>query len=299
MNRLFIASGYSIDRQPKISALTLFTLITVALAFYLLTNSALARGIRSSCLNEHSASNMAVHCEILARGYTALPKSHEFVKLSELHQYLMLKRAAKRFGIALEKPEPTSAADRTETVEWPLESRSFAGARCNAQPTILSCDGTSYRRVKNSQSSKSTTGFTSNELPSIRFYSLSPESFKQPYASYLSVLYRLGILDTAMSYTRFVGIAEAILDSSAQSLGMLNERFELMSQQLQEDRRSMRPPSLTTKAKPPDGVVCDPYALQIPQENGLDSKMPKSATQKFTAKTIQVCDDVQNTWVYE
>ena len=272
-----------------LTALSLCTLVAADA-----TATAEAEAQPTQCQQQFSEHYLQVHCELVSRAYRGLPSLNEFRRLPAYHQFLLLKRPAKRFRIPLQealgdKSSPRSMANSPDNHHESHSSRRNNDStkqdeiKCSAEREYLTCDSHTFLRLWNQPKPNTLQNKQLARLPEILFLSEERAGLKAAYAQYLSFLLAAGMADTAMSLTRFILICEAIIDqlgSADEQLLVLNNRFELMRNKILEERERLVLPKQTTNSAPSSAVACEHYTLSEFSE-------------------IWVCDNVNDTWVYQ
>lgn len=239
------------------------------------------------------------YCKIKQTPHGAsLPNFFEFRKNSHSTQRLLLKRPAKKAGIALPAASPQNMANQnarkpTTTTKPPIAQNVRAEqakilspsavntvtpsqgiSRCSLKGEYLLCPKTKPYRLSNNLSknllSKEALS-ASNQLSLPERHHYTVESVGQDYQMYIDKMLQIGLGGSTMSFSKFFYTHQEVRNQGQDH----RARFKQMYEFLKQDRRTM--------------------AIK----RRYDDKLPKSIDQcQMLGQRLVVCDDGPRNWIY-
>lgn len=206
----------------------------------------------------------SAYCKIAAEhANIPLPSERDFQANNPKVQYLLIKRHAKKAGIALSKPQslnkakpkPRSRVVKTNPPPSPSQSKSqpvinttitssavaipfeTISPRCQRHNTRITCNDLRYQlqRGRSIAQITDTALASNNQLLFPTYQGQSKSSYlKQTYALYLEKMRSIGLDSKTMTFSKF---ASAFENYDALQ-GQFSERFSTMFDYLKRDRRN-------------------------------------------------------------
>lgn len=238
----------------------------------------------STCLEQAEKPLEKTFCNIRAAGgLQNLGSLTEFKNNPANIQRLLIKREAKKFGIALPPKEssPAQARSNRQTATPPLTPKVQASLKhCSLIQATINCGASQYALVVNKKNnqlkSKAFSQHNTLSLPTKQDTPFKQESdyryLSHIYPIYIYKMLELGLGDSTMSFTKFAAV---YWQNKMEELDFV-ERFETVYNKLklEKSRNQIR------------SRYQNNYPNNIHQCMRLDNK-------------IIVCDDMKQNWVYQ
>lgn len=264
--------------------------------------------VADNCREQATSALEQLYCQIKERDPHALGFSFkEFQKNPARTQHLLLRRPAKRLGLAMPieppanrgpsinrerstDPQPSPPAPQApsfnaapKTQSPPAMTKPSAPQaqtapidknRCELRDRLIDCQTIVFQLIDNQPNSALATEALKNNqlhLPKYNDNQSLQAYLGEAYGSYIEKMTGIGLAGSTMSYTRFFHTYQMVQEGE----GDFRQRMTDMFEYLKKDKASMAIKARYTSALPAEIQQCYPLG------------------QKF-----MICDDVQHNWVF-
>lgn len=243
-------------------------------------------GADEACLTSAQSDLERLYCEVVERnGGAGLPSAMDFKRNDPKVQALLLRRPAKRLGLALPEISAPSETEATKpSVESPKESSTessiFQGlADCQLRSKFIQCPKATYELTGNRTLASLDDGVLEpgNRLGIVSFD--GERNDDEAVRSYLSAAYdryipkmlAIGLGANTMSFTAFHNAFHTLENGGVDFSERMGQTYELLKQ----DRKML---ALTTR-----------YQDELPESLSLCTVINRD---------VIVCDNVGTNWVF-
>lgn len=234
----------------------------------------------SACQAMAATAMEKAYCEVMAKGEgQGLPSFDDFRRNPESTQRLLLKRPAKRAGVALPESSPSpkqaspSASHKAATNNAPVNNTASKPAQtnttrpqasglvgCEVNQRALNCGGAVYQLLDNKSNASLADGALANsnqlQLPPVPAYKSERELHRylmHAYSIYIAKMDSIGLAGNTLSYSKFYYIFEDVKAGGQNFVA----RFANMFTYLKKDKSTIAVGRSHTAAQTPNIQYCE------------------------------------------